>query len=62
MSNESRAAFEAWFESAYPLSSDRFTRPTYQATSVNDLMVAAWQASRKVALNEAADAIKELLI
>jgi hypothetical protein len=54
MSNESRAAFEAW---AIGILGDN---PTWRESGDCELAWAAWQASRKVALNEAADVLKTL--
>jgi hypothetical protein len=53
MSNESRAAFEAW---AIGILGDN---PTWRESSDCELAWAAWQASRKVALEQAAQAITE---
>jgi hypothetical protein len=44
--------FEAWFNKEYPISGDR-GRIKYRESSVRDLMIAAWQASRRTALEEA---------
>jgi hypothetical protein len=51
MTNESRAAFEAW---AIGILGDN---PTWRESGDCELAWTAWQASREVALNEAADAI-----
>jgi hypothetical protein len=49
--------FDVWFDKEYPISGD-CGRIKYRESSVRDLMVAAWQASRRAALEEACAAIK----
>jgi hypothetical protein len=52
-----REQFEAWFDKEYPISGD-CGRIKYRESSVRDLMVAAWQASRRAALEEAERAVE----
>jgi hypothetical protein len=49
--------FDVWFDKEYPISGD-CGRIKYRESSVRDLMVAAWQASRLAALEEAAERIE----
>jgi hypothetical protein len=48
-----REQFEVWFDNEYPISGD-CGRIKYRESSVRDLMVDAWLASRRAALEEAA--------